>query len=127
MFFKLVFRFGRRFVISCSQRLSVVSISEDVYLKIDFWEILVKSYKKFLFQYKYLEKINEINKKINELEENKLFELYVVMIGDVFIKGEILLIDNKGVLQFLLNIELIVKYFRIVLVSQVCDIMNFNL
>lgn len=127
MFFKLVFRFGRRFVISCSQRLSVASISEDVYLKIDFWEILVKSYKKFLFQYKYLEKINEINKKINELEENKLFELYVVMIGDVFIKGEILLIDNKGVLQFLLNIELIVKYFRIVLVSQVCDIMNFNL
>lgn len=127
MFFKLVFRFGRRFVISCSQRLSVASISEDVYLKIDFWEILVKSYKKFLFQYKYLEKINEINKKINELEENKLFELYVVMIGDVFIKGEILLIDNKGVLQFLLNIELIVKYFCIVLVSQVCDIMNFNL
>lgn len=127
MFFKLVFRFGRRFVISCSQRLSVVSISEDVYLKIDFWEILVKSYKKFLFQYKYLEKINEINKKINVLEENKLFELYVVMIGDVFIKGEILLIEIKGVLQFLLNIELIVKYFYIVLVSQVCDIMNFNL
>lgn len=127
MFFKLVFRFGRRFVILCSQRLSVVSISEDVYLKIDFWEILVKRYKKFLFQYKYLEKINEINKKINVLEENKLFELYVVMIGDVFIKGEILLIEIKGVLQFLLNIELIVKYFYIVLVSQVCDIMNFNL
>lgn len=44
--------------------------------------------------------MNEINEKINVLKENKLFELYDVMIGDVFIKGVRLLIEVKGVLWF---------------------------
>lgn len=127
MFSKLAFRFGRRFVTPCSQRLSAASISEDVHSKTDPWETLAKSYKKSSLQHKHSEKINETNKKTNELEENKLSELHVAMTGDAPIKGETLSTDIKGVSQPPLNTELIAKHFHTVSVSQVCDIMNSNL
>lgn len=85
MFSKLACRFGRRFVTPCSQRLS---ISEDVHSKTDPWETLAKSYKKSSLQHKHSETINESNKKINLLEENRLCELHVAMIGDAHIKGK---------------------------------------
>lgn len=124
MFSKLACRFGRRFVTPCSQRLS---ISEDVHSKTDPWETLAKSYKKSSLQHKHSEKINESDKKINLLEENRLCELHVAMIGDAHIKGKTLSTDVKGVSQPPLNTELIAKHFCTVSVSQVCDIMNSDL
>lgn len=124
MFSKLACRFGRRFVTPCSQRLS---ISEDVHSKTDPWETLAKSYKKSSLQHRHSEKINESNKKINLLEENRLCELHVAMIGDAHIKGKTLSTDVKGVSQPPLNTELIAKHFCTVSVSQVCDIMNSDL